>query len=152
MSCAYCYVPRRKGFANPITVFANIEQLLRVTERHIARQNRKVTANQCDPVDWVYDIGENSDCSVDAWVADNVRDFIELFAHTDGAKASFATKAVNPDLLSYDPRGGTRVRSSLMPREMSRLIDVRTHSVEHRIAAIDDLWRLATRSTSTFRR
>src|SRR5215204_2152549 len=24
MSCAYCYVPRRKGFANPITVFANI--------------------------------------------------------------------------------------------------------------------------------
>ena len=24
--------------------------------------------NQCDPVDWVYDIGENSDCSVDALV------------------------------------------------------------------------------------
>ena len=138
MSCAYCYVPRRKGFANPITVFANIEQLLRVTECHIARQNRKATANQCDPVDWVYDIGENSDCSVDSWVADNVRDFVELFAHTDGAKASFATKAVNPDLLHYDPRGGTRVRFSLMPREMSRLIDVRTHPVEHRIAAIDD--------------
>lgn len=25
MSCASCYVPRRKGYANPITVFANIE-------------------------------------------------------------------------------------------------------------------------------
>jgi DNA repair photolyase len=55
-----------------------------------------------------------------------------------GAKASFATKAVNPDLLRYDPRGGTRVRFSLMPREVSRLVDVRTHPVAQRIAAIDD--------------
>jgi spore photoproduct lyase family protein len=138
MSCAYCYVPRRKGFANPITTFANIEQVLRATERHIARQGRKPAANQCDPVDWVYDIGENSDCSVDAWVSDNVRDVVELFARTDGAKASFATKAVNRDLLGYDPRGGTRVRFSLMPRDVSRLVDVRTHPIEHRIAAIDD--------------
>ena len=138
MSCAYCYVPRRKGFANPITVFANIEQILRATERHVARQGRKPAPNQCDPVDWVYDIGENSDASVDAWVSDNVRDYVELFARTPGAKASFATKAVNRALLDYDPRGGTRVRFSLMPREVSRLVDVRTHPVEHRIAAIDD--------------
>jgi tRNA A37 methylthiotransferase MiaB len=25
MACAYCYVPRRKGYANPITVFTNID-------------------------------------------------------------------------------------------------------------------------------
>ena len=138
MSCAYCYVPRRKGYANPITVFANIEQILRATERHIARQGPKPGPNQCDPVDWVYDIGENSDCSVDAWVSDNVRDYIELFGRTEGAKASFATKAVNRDLLELDPRGATRVRFSLMPRGHSRLVDVRTHPVEHRLAAIDD--------------
>jgi spore photoproduct lyase family protein len=138
MSCAYCYVPRRKGFANPITVFANIEQILRATERHVARQGPKPAANQCDPVDWVYDIGENSDCSVDAWVSGNVRDLVGLFARTRGAKASFATKAVNRELLDWDPRGGTRVRFSLMPAELSRLVDVRTHPVEHRIAAIDD--------------
>src|SRR6476661_561283 len=28
MSCSYCYVPRRKGFANPITIFVNIDQIL----------------------------------------------------------------------------------------------------------------------------
>src|SRR5689334_1447170 len=28
MACAYCYVARRKGHANPITVFANIEEIL----------------------------------------------------------------------------------------------------------------------------
>jgi spore photoproduct lyase family protein len=138
MSCAYCYVPRRKGFANPITVFANIEQILRTTERHIARQGPKAEPNQCDPADWVYDIGENSDCSVDAAIARNVADLIELFARTDGAKASFATKAVNRDLLELDPRGGTRVRFSLMPRADSKLLDVRTDPVADRIAAIDD--------------
>ena len=138
MSCAYCYVPRRKGFANPITVFANIEQVLGVVERHVLRQGRKPAPNQCDPVDWVYDIGENSDCSVDAAVAGNVRDLVELFAGLRGAKASFATKAVNRELLGWEPQGGTRVRFSLMPREVSRLVDVRTHPVEHRIAAIDD--------------
>src|SRR5687767_14445172 len=122
MSCAYCYVPRRKGFANPVTIFANIEQILRATERHIARQGRKASPNQCDPVDWVYDIGENSDCSIDAGVSANVRDYVELFARSDGAKASFATKAVNRELLDYEPRGGARVRFSLMPRDVSRLV------------------------------
>ena len=34
MSCSYCYVPRRKGYANPITVFVNIEKILGYLERH----------------------------------------------------------------------------------------------------------------------
>ncbi|NEK70963.1 MAG: spore photoproduct lyase family protein, partial [Xanthomonas perforans] len=25
MACAYCYVPRRKGFSNPISLFVNTE-------------------------------------------------------------------------------------------------------------------------------
>jgi spore photoproduct lyase len=138
MACSYCYVPRRKGFANPITVFANIEAILGYLERHAARQGIKPEPNQCDPVDWVYDLGENSDCSADALVSDNVRDLVALFARLPNAKASFATKLVNRDLLTYDPRGGTRVRFSLMPAETSRLVDVRTSKVADRIAAMDD--------------
>lgn len=138
MACSYCYVPRRKGFANPITVFVNIEQVLGYLERHAGRQGVKPEPNQCDPVDWVYDLGENSDCSADAQVSDNVRDLVELYARLPHAKASFATKLVNRDLLTYDPRGGTRVRFSLMPRDTSRLVDVRTSPVAERIAAMDD--------------
>lgn len=138
MACSYCYVPRRKGYANPITVFANIEKILGYLERHAARQGVKPEPNQCDPIDWVYDIGENSDCSVDAMVSDNVRDLVDLFARLPHAKASFATKLVNPDLLAYDPRGGTRIRFSLMPAETSRLVDVRTSKIAERIAALDD--------------
>ena len=138
MACSYCYVPRRKGYANPITVFANIEQIGRYLERHAARQGPKPRPNQCDPVDWVYDIGENSDCSADALVSDNVGDLIDLFARIPNAKASFATKLVNRALLDLDPRGGTRVRFSLMPSRTSKLVDVRTSKVSERIGALDD--------------
>jgi spore photoproduct lyase len=138
MACSYCYVPRRKGYANPITVFVNSERILGYLERHARRQGPKTAPNQCDPVDWVYDIGENGDCSVDAAVSDNVLDLVRLFARTPNAKASFATKFVNRDLLDYDPQGGTRVRFSLMPRPVSRVLDLRTSPVSDRIAAIDD--------------
>ncbi|MEV4105137.1 spore photoproduct lyase family protein [Nonomuraea sp. NPDC049649] len=138
MACAYCYVPRRKGYSNPITVFANIEQITGYLARHAARQGVKPEPDQVDPHAWVYDIGENSDCSVDATISRNVRDLVELFGGLPNAKASFATKYVNRDLLGWDPRGRTRVRFSLMPESDSKLLDIRTSPVAERIAAIDD--------------
>ncbi|MFE7094984.1 spore photoproduct lyase family protein [Streptomyces erythrochromogenes] len=138
MACAYCYVPRRKGYANPVTVFTNIERTIAHLSRHVARLGPKPEANQCDPVAWVYDIGENSDCSVDALISDNVADLVHAFARWPAAKASFATKFVNPDLLLLEPRGRTRVRFSLMPPGDSRLLDIRTSPVESRIAAAGD--------------
>jgi spore photoproduct lyase family protein len=138
MACAYCYVPRRKGYANPITVFTNVDAILRAVSRHLARTGPKPEPNQCDPRDWVYDLGENSDCSVDALVSDNVADLVGHFGRLAGAKASFATKYVNRDLLRLDPRGATRVRFSLMPREDATLLDLRTSPIDDRIAAVDD--------------
>ncbi|CAA9412258.1 MAG: Spore photoproduct lyase [uncultured Propionibacteriaceae bacterium] len=137
MACAYCYVPRRKGYSNPITAFANIDQITGYLERHIRRQGAKPAPNQCDSAAWVYDIGENSDCSVDALISANVADLVRLFRDQPTAKASFATKYVNPDLLDLDPRGRTRIRFSLMPERMAKLVDIRTSPIAHRIAAID---------------
>ncbi|MGY1810222.1 spore photoproduct lyase family protein [Blastococcus sp. SYSU D00669] len=138
MACAYCYVPRQKGYANPITVFTNIEQITRYLRRHVSRQGVKTEPDQCDPESWVYDIGENSDCSVDALVSDNVADLVATFRDLPTAKASFATKYVNRQLLDLDPRGRTRVRFSLMPDDDARVVDVRTSRVAERIAAVDD--------------
>jgi len=138
MACSYCYVPRRKGYANPVTVFVNIERITRYLTGHVRRQGPKPTPNQCDPVDWVYDLGENSDCAADALFSDNVRDLVDLFADLPGAKASFATKLVNPALLDWDPRGGTRVRFSLMPHHQAKVLDLRTSRVPERIAAVND--------------
>jgi len=138
MACAYCYVPRRKGYANPITVFTNIDQITGYLRRHVARQGPKTEPDQCDPVSWVYDIGENSDCSVDALVSENVADLVATFRELPTAKASFATKYVNRQLLELDPQGRTRIRFSLMPDADATLIDVRTSRVDERIAAVDD--------------
>src|SRR3712207_3938766 len=101
MACAYCYVPRNKGYANPITVFVNIEDVVRSIRRHAGRQGAKPEPIQVDPEHWVYDIGVNSDCSVDAALSDNVRDLVELFKGLPNANGSFATEFVNPQLLDY---------------------------------------------------
>ena len=141
MACAYCYVPRRKGFANPITLFVNIDGVRDAIRRHAERQGALPEPDQIDPALWVYDLGENGDLSVDAELCDNVRDLVALFRDIRNAKGSFATKAVNRDLLDYDPRGKTRVRFSLMPARIARVVDVRTAPISERIAAIDDFLR-----------
>ena len=138
MACSYCYVARRKGFANPITVFVNIERVLGYLERHAKRQGPKLEPNQVDPQFWVYEIGENSDCSVDAAICDNVKDIISLFRRIPNGKATFATKCVNRQLLSYDPQGKTRIWFSLMPAAKAQIIDVRTSPITDRINAIND--------------
>lgn len=141
MACAYCYVARRKGHANPVSVFVNIDDIRRAIARHAARQGPKPGPSQVDPHDWVYDLGENGDLSVDALISDNVRDLVALFRGIRGAKASFATKFVNRDLLGYEPGGKTRIRFSLMPPDRARLLDVRTSPVAERLAAADEFLR-----------
>ena len=138
MACSYCYVARRKGYANPVTTFVNIEGILSSIERHTSKQGMKLESTQADPEHWVYELGTNSDLSVDAAISANVRDLVGLFRELPNAKGTFATKFVNRELLYYDPRGKTRVRFSLTPPETSRLVDVRTSRVEDRIAAIND--------------
>lgn len=138
MACAYCYVPRRKGFSNPISLFVNTEAACAAIARHAGKQGPLPEPDQIDPARWVYDIGENGDLSVDAALTEGVRDFVELFRGLPNAKASFATKAVNRDLLAYDPQGKTRIRFSLMPERIARVVDVRTAPIPERIAAIDD--------------
>ena len=138
MACGYCYVARRKGYANPITTFVNIAQIMGAIGRHADKQGMKLEATQPDADLWVYELGTNSDLSVDAAVSDNVKDLVGLFRELPNAKATFATKFVNRELLEYDPRGKTRLRFSLMPPETSKLVDVRTSKVEDRVAAMDD--------------
>lgn len=138
MACSYCYVPRRKGFANPISLFVNIEQICNYIRRHAAKQPIKTQPDHIDDVYWVYEIGENGDCSVDAAICDNVKDLMDLFKEIPNSKLTFATKFVNREMLSYDPQVKTRIRFSLMPHKMSKLVDVRTTPISERIDVMND--------------
>lgn len=138
MSCSYCYVPRRKGFTNPISIFVNIEQISSYLRRHAAKQGVLPAPDHIDDRYWVYEIGENGDCSADAAICNNVKDLVDLFKELPNAKLSFATKFVNRELLEYDPQGKTRIRFSLMPHKMSRLVDVRTSPISDRIDVMNE--------------
>ena len=138
MSCSYCYVPRRKGYANPITLYVNIEQALQYMKRHITKKGIKLMPDEVDAGYWIYEIGEGGDCSADAAICNNVKDFVEFFKTTPTAKVTWATKFVNKELLTYDPQGKTRIRFSLMPHKMSKLVDVRTSPISDRIDVMND--------------
>lgn len=137
--CAYCYVDRHKK-VNPITLFTNVEEILASVDSHVNALPWPKPANQTDPVYWTYDIGCNSDIAVDYSLSDGIRQAFEFYRDHPRAKATFATKFVNPDLLDFDPQRKVRIRFSLMPAHVSKLVDVRTDSIEKRIAAINDFY------------
>lgn len=138
MSCSYCYVPRRKGYANPITLYVNIQESIQYLRKHAAKQGYKIIPDEVDAQHWVYEIGEGGDCSVDAAICDNVKDLVNLFKELPNSKVTFATKFVNRELLTYNPQGKTRIRFSLMPHKMSKLVDVRTSPIGDRIEVMND--------------
>lgn len=73
--------------------------------RHAGRQGKKILPDAIDPEFWVYEIGENGDCSADAAICNNVKDLVTLYTTLPNSKLTFATKFVNREMLNYDPPG-----------------------------------------------
>ena len=139
-ACQYCYVARRKGGSNPLTVFLNTEKIAQSIVDHCNELGPKMEPNQCDPHYWTYDIGNNNDVSLDAMVSDNPLILMDAIKSTEYGKLTFATKTVNLDpFLSFDPKGQTRIRYSLMPQQVSKYVDIRTSPILDRILAINEL-------------
>lgn len=139
-ACAYCYVDRNKA-VNPITLFTNTEEILAAVDKHVQKQVWPKVPNQTHAQFYTYDIGCNSDISVDAAISDNVQVAVDFYRNHPKAFATFATKFVNPEMLTYDPQGKVRARFSLLPHKVSKLVDVRTDSVDKRLLAINDFYQ-----------
>lgn len=137
--CAYCYVDRHKVI-NPITIFTNIEEIMAAVDQHAMALPWPKVPNQTDPIFYTYDVGCNSDLSVDYAIFSGVKTVLEFFKNHPRAKATFATKFVNGDLLELNPQQKIRIRLSLMPAEISKLVDVRTDNIEKRIQSINDFY------------
>lgn len=139
-SCQYCYVARRKGGSNPLTVFVNIEEIAASIRKHQKKLGAKLEPNQCDASFWTYDIGCNADLSADSFVCDNPGFLVREFATMEYAKGTFATKTVADDYwLNIDPKGKTRIRYSLMPQKAARYVDIGTSPISERIASANKL-------------
>jgi spore photoproduct lyase len=61
----------------------------------------------------------------------------DFFKNHERAMGSFATKYVNPELLTYNPHEKIRVRFSLMPQFYADQLEPNTSSIEERIKAIN---------------
>ncbi len=139
-SCMYCYVARQKGGSNPLTIFVNIEQIANSIERHQKKLGPKIVPNQCDSTFWTYDIGCNSDLSLDALICEHPGYLVNRFAKMQYAKATFATKTVNEDFwLRFDPQKHTRIRYSLMPSPIARYVDIGTSPIPYRVKSVNNL-------------
>lgn len=83
-----------------------------------------------------YDISCNEDFALHAkfhkW-----EQIFEFFRTHPIAMGSFATKYVNPLLLSYNPDRKIRIRFSLMPQDYSDKLEPNTSKIIDRIKAID---------------
>ncbi|GAB4026139.1 spore photoproduct lyase family protein [Spirosoma gilvum] len=137
--CTYCYVDRHKT-VNPITLFTNVEENLVSVNQHVMTLPWPKVPNQTEDQFYTYDIGCNSDISIDYGLTDGIRQVFEFYRTHPRAKATFATKYVNRDMLKVDPERKVRIRFSLMPAHVSKLVDVRTDSIEKRLAAINDFY------------
>jgi spore photoproduct lyase len=137
--CAYCYVDRHKTI-NPITIFTNVDEIMATVDKHVMSLPWPKESNQTDPLFWTYDIGCNSDISVDYSISNSIADVFKFYRDHPRTKATFATKFVNRNMLSFDPQRKIRIRFSLMPSDISKLVDVRTESIETRLQAINDFY------------
>lgn len=137
LACAYCYVARHRPFGNPLETYTNLDAILAATGRHWAKLPPK-TPNQVDPTYWVYDIGENTDCLTPA-VRPLTRRTLDYFLAETGAKASFATKVAGGTLLPELPaehRGRVRVRTSVMPWHVAKVVETGTSPMPARVDAV----------------
>ena len=84
-----------------------------------------------------YDISCNEDFALHAkyhqW--ERIFDFFTLHPR---AMASFATKYVNEDLLKFNPQGKVRIRFSLMPEEIRKILEPNTTTIHDRLAAVNE--------------
>lgn len=133
-NCTYCYMKRHKP--NGLVIFNNVTEILGAISSH-AYFDTLDKPNQTDPDYVTYDISCNEDFARHSkhhlW-----RGIFEFFRDHPRAKATFATKQVPYEFLKLDPRRKVRIRFSLMPQEISDVLEPQTAPILERIQAVED--------------
>lgn len=131
--CSYCYMKRHKD--KGLSVASNTNEILTHINNH-AFFTSVDKPNQTHPQFTTYDISCNEDFALHAKHHEWERIF-EFFRDHPIAMGSFATKYVNPDLTTFDPKSKMRIRFSLMPQRMADIHEPNTSKIIDRIKAID---------------
>jgi spore photoproduct lyase len=138
LDCSYCYMKRNHPGKN-LNIAKNLTQITYEINRHVYFIADDEKPNQTDDKYITYDIGCNSDLSLDMKFWDWKYVF-QFFKDHEKAKASFATKYVNDKFLEFNPERKVRIRFSLMPQHMSYLMEANSTLIEDRIKAINKFY------------
>lgn len=133
-NCTYCYMKRHKP--KGLDIATNIGQILTEINNHCAFTEVE-KPNQTHHEFITYDISCNEDFARHAKYY-NWQYIFEFFKNHDKAMASFATKCVNENLLSFNPNKKVRIRFSLMPQKYADYLEPETSSINDRLWAVKD--------------
>lgn len=130
--CSYCYCKRHK--TKGVDIADNLGDILTEINSHVYFSDVE-KPNQTHPEYITYDIGCNSDMALHAKHYDWQRIF-KFFRDHPLAMGSFATKYVNPKLLEFNPNQKVRIRFSLMPEKMRKIVEPNTSTIQERLDAV----------------
>lgn len=134
--CAYCYMRRHKP--EGLDVATNIDDITNAIIEHHNNLGEKIP-NQTHATMWTYDISCNEDFALHLKYYDYERIFFKLSLHN--IFPTFATKYVNKELLKYNPNRKARIRFSMMPQELSDILEPNTSKIIDRIKAVNDFYK-----------
>lgn len=133
-NCSYCYMKRHKP--SGLTIAKNIGDILTSINNHVYFYAQVPKPNQTHEEFITYDISCNEDFALHANNY-NWEYIFDFFKNHPKAMATFATKTVPYKFLKYNPEGKVRIRFSLMPEKIRKVLEPSTAPIEKRIEAID---------------
>lgn len=137
LECLYCYMKRNTPTG--VTFYTNVDEILLAIDKHskaLMRLSLQDKPNQTDDKYITYDISCNEDFALHLPNHDWAKIFT-FFKQHRFAKATLATKIIPKKLLDFNPKGKVRIRFSLMPQNLSNILEPRTALIVDRIKAIN---------------
>lgn len=130
--CSYCYMKRHKPTG--LDYATNINDILTEINAHAAFADVE-KPNQTHEKYVTYDIACNEDFALHSKYYDWVRIF-EFFRDHPIAMGTLATKHIPKNFLEFNPKGKVRIRFSLMPERIRKIVEPNTAPIDNRITAI----------------
>ena len=130
-NCSYCYMKRHKP--EGLTVATNTMDILTEINSHAFFATVDKPNQTGEYI--TYDISCNEDFALHAKYHD-WKTIFKFFRDHPLAMGSFATKCVNEGLLDFNPEGKIRIRFSMMPMELQKLLEPNTAGIYERLRAV----------------
>jgi spore photoproduct lyase len=132
--CTYCYM--RRNIPYGLSVAENIDDILTVIDAHANDLLWPKPPNQTSNDYWTYDFSCNEDFILHTRFYDWEYIF-DFFRDHDRIMGTAATKYVNDKILTYNADKKIRIRFSLMPQEISTVLEPNTSKIIDRIHAVN---------------